>query len=119
MYVEKIVAPILNASRYQQVKYLNYWLTHHNSYFSGPEALLDPNIFGLYECLNALKGSTGPQGPVCEGYSRAFKVLCDRLQIPCVLVDGYAADSLDSSPELHMWAYVQMDDNRWYGVDIT
>jgi len=54
----------------------------------------------------------GDGGVVCEGYAKAFKVLCDRLEIPCVLVSGDAGGA-------HMWNYVQMDDGKWYLVDAT
>lgn len=46
---------------------------------------------------------------VCEGYAESFKLLCDRLGIPCILVIG----------DDHMWNYVQMDDGNWYMVDVT
>ena len=46
---------------------------------------------------------------VCEGYSEAFKLICDKYEIPCVLVI-----STD-----HMWNVVRMDDNKWYAIDVT
>ena len=49
---------------------------------------------------------------VCEGYAKAFKILCDEFGIPCALVSGDA-----SGP--HMWNYVQMEDGKWYLVDVT
>ena len=54
----------------------------------------------------------GDGGVVCEGYAKTFKVICDRLEIPCVLVSGDASGA-------HMWNYVQMDDGKWYLVDAT
>ena len=54
----------------------------------------------------------GDGGVVCEGYAKTFKVLCDRLELPCVLVSGDAGGA-------HMWNYVQMDDGKWYLVDAT
>ncbi len=54
----------------------------------------------------------GDGGIVCEGYAKSFKVLCDRTGIPCVLVSGYAGGA-------HMWNYVQMEDGKWYLVDVT
>ena len=54
----------------------------------------------------------GDGGVVCEGYAKAFKVLCDRMAIPCVLVSGDAGGA-------HMWNYVQMDDGKWYLIDAT
>ena len=54
----------------------------------------------------------GDGGVVCEGYAKSFKVICDRLGIPCALVSGDAGGA-------HMWNYVQMDDGNWYLVDTT
>lgn len=53
---------------------------------------------------------------VCEGYARAFKSAMDRLNVPCVLVQGYAQS--DAGLEPHMWNYVQVE-GAWYGVDVT
>jgi hypothetical protein len=49
---------------------------------------------------------------VCEGYAKAFKILCNQFDIPCVLIVGYADGA-------HMWNYVRMDDGKWYLVDTT
>lgn len=88
----------------------NKWLTRNNEYntvtSAGGEGYKE-----AHECISALDGREGQQGPVCEGYARAFKVLCDRVEIPCVLVDGDAGGP-------HMWNYTQID-NLWYGVDVT
>lgn len=54
---------------------------------------------------------------VCEGYAEAFKLLCDRENIPCVLVTGTGVTSESSGA--HMWNYVQMEDGIWYAVDVT
>lgn len=53
---------------------------------------------------------------VCEGYAKSFKLLCDRENIPCVIVVG----NFDTETKIaHMWNYVQMDDGEWYGIDCT
>jgi len=54
---------------------------------------------------------------VCEGYAEAFKLLCDRNGIACILVSGTGITS--SGEENHMWNYVLMDDGQWYAVDTT
>lgn len=54
----------------------------------------------------------GDGGVVCEGYSKAFKVLCNKFSIPCVLVSGDAGGD-------HMWNYVKLSDGKWYLVDVT
>lgn len=46
---------------------------------------------------------------VCAGYARAFKILCDKFDIPCVDVRGGN----------HAWNNVQMEDGKWYAVDVT
>lgn len=98
-----------------QVQYLNQVLTQINCYNSAPDASqsTDP-----WNCVSALSGSVGADGPVCEGYSKAFKVLCDRLGIGCVLVEGDAKSSLDGVSGAHMWNYVCVD-GQWYAVDVT
>lgn len=52
--------------------------------------------------------------PVCEGYACAFKVLCNELGVTCICVSG-SMTSLSS----HMWNYVQMENGKWYQVDVT
>lgn len=49
---------------------------------------------------------------VCEGYAKAFKILCGRFGIPCVIVVGDAGGA-------HMWNYVKMENGNWYLVDVT
>ena len=54
---------------------------------------------------------------VCEGYAEAFKILCARNGIDCIIVTGNAIHS--GKTETHMWNYVRMDDGLWYAVDPT
>lgn len=58
--------------------------------------------------LCALLGNAGDSGPVCLGYAKAFKLCCDRLDIPCLV--GWNTE--------HAWNYAYVD-GRWYGVDVT
>lgn len=60
---------------------------------------------------------------VCEGYSKAFKYLCDlstfnNPNITCLLVTGDMADG-ELAPEPHMWNIVQFGDNKNFLVDVT
>lgn len=54
---------------------------------------------------------------VCDGYAKAFKVLCDAADIPCVIIAGSAKQS--ESIEPHAWNYVQMEDGLFYAIDPT
>lgn len=102
-----------------QLRYLNRVLTERNAYNSAV-AMGNPGAAedSAWECINALVGSSGLTGPVCEGYSRAFMVLCRQLGIHCVLVDGPARTAVNDVPEDHMWNYVRLED-QWYAVDVT
>lgn len=62
---------------------------------------------------------------VCEGYSRAFKTILDKLGINCILVQGAHQYSGEVSVA-HMWNYVQIEETtarqatgKWYAVDCT
>lgn len=44
---------------------------------------------------------------VCEGFSKVYKILADKLALPCVLSGGSA----------HMCVQVQMEDGGWYIVE--
>ena len=109
----------VNSSVAEQVRYLNRVLTQTNAYNSAESAGLSGSADPMaWKCVSALAGSAGASGPVCEGYARAFKVLCDRLGIPCVLTEGYARSSKSGSYQAHMWNYVCVE-GVWYAVDVT
>ncbi|MBR4761151.1 MAG: hypothetical protein IK086_00755 [Clostridia bacterium] len=59
---------------------------------------------------------------VCEGYSRAMQLLCQRLGIPCGLVTGQFAswntETEDVVYTLHMWNIINPGDGCYY-LDIT
>ncbi len=68
--------------------------------------------------VRTVYGAFGPKHEiVCEGFARAFKMILDELNIPCVLVYGAFVSS--TKYEEHMWNYVMLDDSKWYGVDTT
>ena len=117
--VQEILAGCPEGSVYDQVVYLNDALTERNAYNSvvagGSTAGVDSDA---WECMSGLLGTNGAAGPVCEGYARAFQVLCNVKGIPSVLVDGQAKSSLNGNWEGHMWNFVQVD-GSWYAVDVT
>lgn len=102
---------------YDKVTYFNDWLTKNNEYNTDVTNAED-SYLAAWECTSALAGNVGTKGPVCEGYARAFKVLCDKSGIPCVLADGHARNSQGSAGEAHMWNNVKVD-GSWYAIDVT
>jgi len=65
------------------------------------------------KCFDPTSVFSEPYLTVCEGYSEAFKMICDREGIPCITVVG------DGGGGPHKWAYVQMEDGKWYAMDVT
>ena len=105
-------------SRYDKLVAAHDWLTLHNRYNPYFPNYSQSQIGDTPWCaFSAIKGSNGQEAPVCEGYSRAFKVLCDAMDIPCIIMSGKT--SYRGSLEDHMWNYVQMENGKWYAIDVT
>jgi len=49
---------------------------------------------------------------VCQGYASAFKIMCDAIRFPCVILIG------SSKGEIHAWNLVYLD-RQWLHVDVT
>lgn len=107
-------------SRYDKLLTAHDWLTHHNCYNYYYLQGYGQNKIGdtPWSAYSAMEGNDGQQSPVCEGYARAFKVLCDDMDIPCILMSGVVTDG-EGNRGGHMWNYVQMEDEKWYVVDVT
>lgn len=115
--IDTILAHVPQTTRYDQIRYLNNWLTTNNAYSSARTTGEYPLI--ARSPMSALRGCNDANGPVCEGYARAFKILCNRLGIPCVLAVGNAFSYIGEEPGTHMWNEVMMNDDKWYAVDVT
>ncbi len=98
-------ATVTGTTRYERLKSAHDWLCEQVVYTSdAPRA---------HEAAGALLDGQA----VCDGYAKAFKLICDELEIPCIIVAGTAYQN--GSEELHAWNYVCMENGKWYGVDAT
>lgn len=52
---------------------------------------------------------------VCDGYSKAFLLLCEKEGIEATIAWGTALPS----GENHAWNYVLLDNGKWYCIDVT
>lgn len=99
-----------NATDYEMEKFINTYLIDTCDYVDGAD-----NCHTAYGAL--VNGKA-----VCDGYSRAFQLLCNRMDIECVTVEGDAAEFnekvADESDVGHMWNCVFVGDS-WYHVDVT
>lgn len=106
-----------NKSIYDKLKYFNRWLVDTNEYnryvsIKDEEEKKKASKLAWTVVSGLLRGNTNlknRENPVCEGYARAFKMLCDKIGVECILVGS----------DKHMWNYVKMEDGNWYAVDTT
>lgn len=87
--------------------------------------------------INTAYGGLVEGKAVCGGYSTAYKVIMDKLGIPCITVNGYTNNKDENgknsaSNVYHAWNYVYLnapkkvaatadgaEDGAWYSVDVT
>lgn len=100
-----------------KVAYFDYWLTRNADYNTDVAVGYETTLSSPYECVSALWAEGGSEGPVCEGYARAMKLLCEMENIGCVLVTGDSGPRFDGKDD-HMWNYVEVD-GKWYAQDTT
>lgn len=100
--VSKLVAEAekLN-SRFEKELYFHDWLCNNVTYAKDGTN----DVYSVYGAL--VKGVA-----VCEGYSRAMQLLCDKVGIPCTVVYG------KSNGNGHMWNIIDPGDG-WYHLDVT
>ena len=56
---------------------------------------------------------------VCEGYAKSFKLLCDQIGLPSIVVTGTAKPHDKPQEELHAWNIVKLNNKEFYHVDVT
>lgn len=56
---------------------------------------------------------------VCEGYSKAFKYLCDRAGILCLVLHGSAVNNMTGQTESHAWNIIRTGKHSFCHVDVT
>lgn len=98
-----------NATPYEREVFINDYICNICEYDN--EAASENNAETITSANNA-SGVFIEKKAVCEGYSKAFKILCDKLNVECVLISGKGENSL------HEWNNVKLD-NEWYAVDVT
>ncbi len=112
--IDKILAGApANGSDYEKELYINEYLINHCVY--DEEAAKEDKVVANEQ--NAY-GAIIDGKAVCEGYTRAFQYLCDRLRIDCVPVNGTCDDNGSGNAGNHIWNAVKISGD-WYYVDAT
>lgn len=105
--VSQIVQKCNSGDTYQKVKNAHDAIVSRMEY-DQTNSVNNSNIYGAFVEKKA----------VCEGYAESFKIIMDKLNIPCVIVYGQGVDG-SGNTEAHAWNFVKMDDGVWYAVDCT
>ncbi len=113
--VNSITQSRTNSTAYETVKAIHDYICLNASY---DYDAVSGSLYNYGYAYTAAPLFTGKGTFVCEGYSKAMKILCQQFGINCALVSGMGMTS-DSYGGPHMWNYVQMPDGKWYGVDST
>lgn len=101
---------------YEKAKKIHDWINERLTYnydaadIGGDEYLYAHTAYPLF-----VEGKGN--AVVCEGYAKAFKILCNELGVGCVVVSGMSYTSSGSGP--HMWNMMSMPDRNYYAVDLT
>ena len=90
-----------DAGEYEKVRIVYTYVIDHTQYQTGED---DQSIAGVFWKKSA----------VCAGYAGAVQYLLERLDIPCIYVDG----STKGSTEGHAWDIVKIGQEYYY-VDAT
>lgn len=95
--VDEVVSS-LSGTDSEKVKQINDYIASNTEYAEGTMG------YTAYGALVEGKAT-------CQGYSCAFKLICDEAGIPCYLLDGDAGGP-------HTWVIVQLEDGNWYETDL-
>ena len=99
--VNSVTAATKNlSSQFEAELYIHDFICNNTAY----------NINGKY--IYSAYGALVDKNAVCEGYSKAFALLCSKAGINSFLVRGVSKD------QNHMWNTVNID-NAWYNIDVT
>ena len=143
--VVDIVSEKQSADRYSErdaylAKEVNTYLAENIQYdYAAYEGKEDPNyVAAAY--INTPYGGLVEGKAVCGGFSTSYKVIMDRLGIPCITVNGYSNQkdeygNVNGASVYHMWNYVWLKtpsgkgartyavsaatNGDWYSVDVT
>lgn len=95
-----------NGDDYTLELYANNYITKHCKY--DDEAAKSDTVLGNESDAYGVLVDTSA---VCEGYARAFQLLCNKLGVDCVSIAGQT----DAG---HQWNCAKID-GSWYQVDVT
>lgn len=89
----------------KKIEYINKWMVTKLKYSNRPKKIGE-SAYGL---LIKKKGDY-------QGYSFLFKLICSKLKIKCLRIDGNKI--IKKKGKVHSWNYVKIK-KKWYGIDVA
>ena len=120
-------------------RYVNKYLADNIQYDYAAYENKDDENYVAAAYINTAYGGLVEGKAVCGGFSTAYKVIMDKLGVPCITVNGYSNQmdeygNYNPSSVYHMWNYVYLEapatvksavstrdagNGDWYSVDVT
>ena len=98
------------SSEYERLRFLHDYLAENITYDRG-----NPDPKSQRE-IHTIVGSLLNSACVCDGYARAYRLLCDQLNLSCIVALGDAVTETGREP--HAWNFVKLN-HQVYHVDVT
>lgn len=105
--IDNILNDLPSGSDFEKEEYINNYIIENCKYDDAAAQI--ENIEGNE---NDAYGALVDGSAVCEGYARAFQLLCNKADIDCVMVSG----TVDNTN--HAWNCVKIG-GEWYQIDVT
>ena len=102
-------------SDYDKVRSLHDYLKSNLEYDTVAANSHRPNERNVAEAHNII-GALLNNKCVCEGFAKAFKFLCDKIDLECWVVTGKGSSSIGTGP--HAWNIVKIN-GYYHHVDVT
>lgn len=102
-------------SDYDKVRSLHDYLKSNLEYDTVAASSNKPNERNIAEAHNII-GALLNNKCVCEGFAKAFKFLCDKIDLECWVVTGKGSSSIGTGP--HAWNIVKIN-GYYHHVDVT
>ena len=105
--INSILGDCSNMPVVAKLAYFDNWLAENNDYNSTAASTTGYSRIDARP-WNTIGGFLSECEPVCEGYAKAFQLLCHEIGLNCVTVSSSG----------HMWNAVELD-GEWFYVDPT
>ncbi len=105
--VSIIMSRTLGLPKYEAIKKVHDILIRNITYKNSDDFLLHTIVAPLLY-----------RTAVCDGFSRLYKYVIEKIDIPCIVVRGRGYNVSLRESEAHLWNLVYFR-NNWYHVDVT